>query len=331
MAGTAGRVVEVPDVAGLVLARGIREIEGVGLTCHWFSHQPGQKYVRTIASQSPPAGARFVEGTRHPPDARNLSRLRCPKRARNIREGTSGVSPLGPPGCGSNGFPRQGGGVELRCSELRASSPSVSSGIGDGPSGHGEVIAGCANQCGMLLPMPAGVALRSLLAATVLMIACHGDGPPSSSAPVERSIVPWSYRPPEDGGATDTVPAAADPQRDLQAKMLQAPTTATAGQPLRFVISLGNPTGEAIRLEPCPVFFASFGESSTATFLRSQLDCQAAPSIASGDAAAFEISMDVPREPDFTIEGLVMSIHWRLWFEMPEVQANAGGVVMTGS
>ena len=105
--------------------------------------------------------------------------------------------------------------------------------------------------------------------------------------PLQLRAEHWYYKVPvRPEGPLDT----------LESAIVEAPERATVGEDLRYVVEVRNPTEEDVALDPCPVVFSSFGESGTADFLRTLLNCEEAPpEIPAGGTVRFEMRIRVSR------------------------------------
>ncbi len=82
-----------------------------------------------------------------------------------------------------------------------------------------------------------------------------------------------------------------------------------AGETLKFVVAIGNPTSRSVRFETCPAYRMSFGESSESTKpVESLLNCDVSDSIAAGEEQRFAMEIEVPA----AFEVSTASIYWRL-------------------
>lgn len=89
-------------------------------------------------------------------------------------------------------------------------------------------------------------------------------------------------------------------QTRLEFDIEELPSTVAAGDDLEFLIVVRNPTDRPIALEPCPIMFSSFGESGTATFEISRLNCGEAPrEIRANASVRFEWSIPIPSGSNF--------------------------------
>jgi hypothetical protein len=91
---------------------------------------------------------------------------------------------------------------------------------------------------------------------------------------------------PAQGAAAPQTPA---PSAALSAE-LRTPPTAVAGATLEYEVTLTNPTGAAVPLDPCPSYTESLG-TVTRAFI---LNCSAAPKIDPGASVTFAMRLDIP-------------------------------------
>jgi hypothetical protein len=100
--------------------------------------------------------------------------------------------------------------------------------------------------------------------------------------------------------------------RDLSVEVVSAPEEAEPGETLEFVVSINNPTAEPVQLEPCPAYFANFGESSITTRpVLSLLNCEAADPIPPSGAERFAMEIELTEDlRDLRLD--FGSIFWRL-------------------
>jgi hypothetical protein len=93
------------------------------------------------------------------------------------------------------------------------------------------------------------------------------------------------------------------------------PSTAAAGSRLTFRVILGNATGAALALDPCPGFLMerfSLGDATNEAVNTSQLyrlNCRPLPEIPGGGSAAFEMETEVPASMR---AGRELSVTWKL-------------------
>jgi hypothetical protein len=104
--------------------------------------------------------------------------------------------------------------------------------------------------------------------------------------------------------AVDSDTALAQPLSDdlvkLALRVTDAPDEVMPGERLAFVVELRNPTESPIALDPCPALFTSFGESGTAAFEVSRLNCSDAPdTVQLGEAVRFRWEIEIPDTDDF--------------------------------
>lgn len=100
-----------------------------------------------------------------------------------------------------------------------------------------------------------------------------------------------------------------DEQLRLSLGVVDVPSTVAPGEDLELVVELRNPTSSSIALAPCPVLFTSFGESGTAAFEVSRLNCADAPgAVEPGDVLRFRWRIAIPTSADFH-DGFVGSVY----------------------
>jgi hypothetical protein len=126
------------------------------------------------------------------------------------------------------------------------------------------------------------------------------DPPPGVQRGIRDGLLPGEPQPDD------------DPLRVLRARIVEAPKSVRFGQRFSYVVELTNPTSRGLRLDPCPYFFSSFGESAIVSFVESYLNCAAKPAIGPGETARFAMVMTTPKEPFAGEGGLPPSLHWRL-------------------
>jgi hypothetical protein len=81
----------------------------------------------------------------------------------------------------------------------------------------------------------------------------------------------------------------------LNLSLEDVPAAVSLDDDLVFTVVLSNPHGdEDIRLDPCPVYYMAFGESSVSVAPQRliQLDCGAVPVVPAGESRAFEMRIE---------------------------------------
>ena len=107
----------------------------------------------------------------------------------------------------------------------------------------------------------------------------------------------WSNEPPD------------TPTDSLELAVADVPAS-IVGRRLEFVLVLSNPTNAAIRLTPCPVYRASWGESALVASITTRLNCHQAPSeVPAAGSVRFAVVIDIP---DDIPQGLSGSLHVRI-------------------
>lgn len=110
------------------------------------------------------------------------------------------------------------------------------------------------------------------------------------------------------------------------------PGTAAAGSQLSFRVTLGNPTGTPLALEPCPGYLLerfSLGDATIAAVNTSQLyrlNCLPITEIAAGGAAVFEMVAAVPDAP---YAGRELTVTWELFLPQYAQNGNQWGMFTT--
>jgi hypothetical protein len=90
------------------------------------------------------------------------------------------------------------------------------------------------------------------------------------------------------------------------------PPAVPLGDRLEYVVELRNPTNKDIELDPCPAYYAAFGESASAATVRSYLNCDGAPAaVPAHGSVRFAMQMRISRTDDIQ-PGFVGSVYWRL-------------------
>jgi hypothetical protein len=75
---------------------------------------------------------------------------------------------------------------------------------------------------------------------------------------------------------------------------LEVPDHATAGETLRYLAALTNPTSGAIALAPCPAYRETLASSGAPLVEEHLLNCDAIPSIGPGQTVRFAMVLDIP-------------------------------------
>jgi hypothetical protein len=118
----------------------------------------------------------------------------------------------------------------------------------------------------------------------------------------------------EQGGGTPTeVPDPPSPWRRLEAVVVDAPVTVTAGEDFEVVIELRNPLSEApIDFEPCPSWTGGFGHETEYIDLTGSLPCEDIDRLEPGERIRLELTIPAPSTVDVNEGGEYPNLDWRL-------------------
>jgi hypothetical protein len=104
---------------------------------------------------------------------------------------------------------------------------------------------------------------------------------------------------------------------------LEVPDHATAGQTLRYVAILTNPTSNPIALSPCPAYQERINGTGAGVVADYILDCASAPTIAAGASVRFAMELIIPASlPASDVAAIVWSLdpyHSEGWTPRPPV------------
>lgn len=86
---------------------------------------------------------------------------------------------------------------------------------------------------------------------------------------------------------------------------ISTPETVALDQDLVFSVTLANNTSNDIRLEPCPVYFMAFGESSVGVSPGNwiELNCDEAQVVPANDSLSFEMRLEDLEEGGAELDG----------------------------
>jgi hypothetical protein len=137
--------------------------------------------------------------------------------------------------------------------------------------------------------------MSSVLASGVgvmLMASCGDDGASGQGG----DVVPFSDDVTYDIDDPD-VPQISEesPVHDMILSLEDVPTVVSLDEDLEFAVVIANPhADEDIRLDPCPVYHMSFGESSVSISPQQliQLDCGMVPVLPAGESRVFEMRIE---------------------------------------
>ena len=132
-------------------------------------------------------------------------------------------------------------------------------------------------------------------------------------------------------GFTEPVAVSTPPPSPLDqlTVAVAGPPTAAAGSRLTFRVTLGNPTGGPLALDPCPGYLMerfSLGDATNEAVNRSQLyrlNCRPLEEIPAGGAAVFETVTDVPASMR---AGRELTVTWKLCLPHYVQRSNQFGV-----
>lgn len=83
------------------------------------------------------------------------------------------------------------------------------------------------------------------------------------------------------------------PLNEAEVRVVDTPSTARAGEPIRFAVELRNPTGRAMPLDPCPGYFAEISPYRRAAAPENQrvyrLNCEAVDAIPARGSVRFRM------------------------------------------
>ncbi|MFR9780721.1 hypothetical protein ACL02O_32335 [Micromonospora sp. MS34] len=119
-------------------------------------------------------------------------------------------------------------------------------------------------------------------------------------------------------GFTEPVAVSTPPSSPLDqlTVTVAGPSTAAAGSRLAFRVTLGNPTGGPLALDPCPGYLMerfSLGDATNDAVNTSQLyrlSCRPLTQIPAGGAAVFEMVAEVPASMR---AGRELTVTWKLY------------------
>ncbi|MEV4121541.1 hypothetical protein [Micromonospora sp. NPDC049645] len=119
-------------------------------------------------------------------------------------------------------------------------------------------------------------------------------------------------------GFTEPVAVSKPPSSPLDklTVAVQGPATAAAGSRLTFRVTLGNPTGGPLALDPCPGYLMerfSLGDATNDAVNTSQLyrlNCRPLPQIPAGGSAVFEMAAEVPASMR---AGRTLTVTWKFY------------------
>ncbi|MET8089297.1 hypothetical protein [Micromonospora sp. NPDC005220] len=119
-------------------------------------------------------------------------------------------------------------------------------------------------------------------------------------------------------GFTEPVTVSKPPSSPLDklTVAVQGPPTAAAGSRLTFRVTLGNPTGGPLVLDPCPGYLMelfSLGDATNDAVNTSQLyrlNCRPLPQIPAGGSAAFDMVAEVPASMR---AGRMLTVTWKFY------------------
>lgn len=141
--------------------------------------------------------------------------------------------------------------------------------------------------------------VRVLLATVVLF--------PVTACTETPDVVPYeALELPED--ASDEEQSVTREQLNLVPDFLELPDEVALGDTLRYVVELENTSDQVVSLDPCPVYYQAWGESSVSVSRMSYLNCEDAPGdVAPGESVKFEMQL-----PLTDVDPIVGSIVWYL-------------------
>ncbi len=133
-------------------------------------------------------------------------------------------------------------------------------------------------------------------------------------------------------GFTEPVAVSTPPRSPLDqlTVKVEGPATAAAGSRLTFRVTLGNPTGGPLALDPCPGYMLerfSLGNATDDAVNTSQLyrlNCRPIGSIPAGGAAVYEMVTEVPASMR---AGRELSVTWKLYLPHYVQRGNQFGVL----
>lgn len=101
------------------------------------------------------------------------------------------------------------------------------------------------------------------------------------------------------GVPADAEPATDPPLSPLTAE-IRAPTTAVAGHSLAYTVTLTNPSGRDVLLNPCPAYDEFVGSGSTTVWVETvrhfYLNCNVATTIPAGGSVTFDMRLTLPAD-----------------------------------
>ncbi|WP_147434732.1 hypothetical protein [Micromonospora musae] len=119
-------------------------------------------------------------------------------------------------------------------------------------------------------------------------------------------------------GFTEPVAVSTPPSSPLEqlTVAVAGPTAAAAGSRLTFRVTLGNPTGRPLALDPCPGYSMerfSLGDATNEpvnTLQLYRLNCRPLPQIPAGGTSVFEMTTEVPAS---MFPGRELTVTWKLY------------------
>lgn len=99
----------------------------------------------------------------------------------------------------------------------------------------------------------------------------------------------------------------------LEAVVVEAPVTVTAGDNVDVVVELRNPSVDPLALDPCPVWSAGFGgDDSEMPPITGVLPCDEIEQLAPGERIRMLFTVPSPSFVDFNEGGLYSTFDWYL-------------------
>lgn len=176
-------------------------------------------------------------------------------------------------------------------------------GVTSGPPGDRLLLTGRQRVLGIVrwdsscLPAGAEVRVEAVLAGGDVVGAPLGEAPACDPA-VANTTGPWMVFP------------APAPESPLTVTV-DEPEAPEPGGTLAFTVTLANGGEEPVPLDPCPIYWVSYGESGTAVFLTNELNCDEAPAeVGLGEDLRFAVEMELPA--DEIPAGFVGSLFFRI-------------------
>lgn len=90
---------------------------------------------------------------------------------------------------------------------------------------------------------------------------------------------------------------------------VETPSSVPAGEELRFVVTLSNPTSVPVELHPCPGYLAGFYPAGEKIEERRALNCAPVGSIPPSGKVRFEMRLRVPRQAEPGLGKLIWGMH----------------------